>query len=146
MPLREATIDDIPALHNIRMAVRENVLHSPGLATTDDYARYLTTDGKGWLFEERGEIKGFAIVNTRAHEVWAMFVHPDAEGRGIGAKLHDALLEWYFEYFEDTLRLGTMPGTRAEQFYLRKGWKKQGGIRMNGEIRFTMSVTDYEKM
>ena len=145
MPLREATIDDIPALHAVRMAARENILRNPSLATPEDYTRYLTTDGKGWLFEEGGEVKGFAIVNTRAHEVWALFVHPDAEGRGIGRKLHDPLLEWYFEYFEDTLRIGAAPGTRAEKFYLKKGWKNQG-IRMNGEIRFTMSVTDYEKM
>lgn len=145
MPLREATTEDIPALHTIRMAVRENVLRNPGLVTTADYIRYLTTDGKGWLFEENGEIKGFAIVNTRAHEVWALFVHPDAEGRGIGRRLHDAMLEWYFEYFEETLRLGTVPNTRAEKFYIGKGWKNQG-IRLNGEIKFTMSVTDYEKM
>ncbi|RPD39907.1 GNAT family N-acetyltransferase [Chitinophaga barathri] len=145
MSLREATIDDIPALHTVRMAVRENALRNPGLVTTDDYIRYLTTDGKGWLFEENGEIIGFAVVNTRAHEVWALFVLPDAEGRGIGRRLHDAMLEWYFDFFEDTLRLGTAPGTRAEKFYLRKGWKNQG-IRMNGEIKFTMSVTDYEKL
>ncbi len=105
----KATTEDIPALHTIRMAVRENVLRNPGLVTTADYIRYLTTDGKGWLFEENGEIKGFAIVNTRAHEVWALFVHPDVEGRGIGRRLHDAMLEWYFEYFEETLRLVQRP-------------------------------------
>ena len=79
MLYREATIEDIPELHRVRMAVRENVLNNPHLVKPDDYMRFLTTHGKGWLCEVKNEVLGFAIIDTTNKNIWALFIHPDHE-------------------------------------------------------------------
>jgi GNAT superfamily N-acetyltransferase len=143
MKFREATVEDITVLHVIRMAVKENVLNNPMLVTTADYERYLTTDGRGWLCEIGGRIAGFGIIDTSENNIWALFVHPDHEGKGIGKEIQKLMLDWHFSNSKDTLWLGTSPSTRAESFYRSSGWKDMG-LRKNGEIRFEMSITDWE--
>jgi GNAT superfamily N-acetyltransferase len=74
-------------------------------------------------------------------EIWALFVDPNNEGLGIGGKLHDAMVTWYFGQGKTELILGTEPGTRAEGFYLHRGWVA-AGHKSNGEIIFKMSRKD----
>ncbi len=143
MFFREATIKDIKALHSIRMAVKENMLSNPLLVTEADYINFLTTHGKGWLCEIDDTIVGFAIVDTSDNNVWALFVHPDFEKKGVGRKLLEIMLNWFFEQSDKTLWLGTAPNTRAEKFYRLTGWKDKG-VRENGEIRFEMTYEDWK--
>ncbi|HEY0066496.1 MAG TPA: GNAT family N-acetyltransferase [Flavisolibacter sp.] len=135
MIYREATTNDIEQMHRVRMAVKENVLSNPALVTHQDYVNYLTTIGKGWLCESGGEVLGFAIVGTEEKNVWALFVSPEAEGKGIGKTLHNTLLDWYFSHHTEPLWLTTSPGTRAEEFYRRCGWTEVGR-QANGEVKF----------
>lgn len=51
MIFREAGIEDIPALHELRLSVKENVLSDPGRITFEMYETYLTKIGQGWLCE-----------------------------------------------------------------------------------------------
>lgn len=138
MTLRQALESDIPQLHEVRMAVRENVLNNPALVTEADYRRFLTTEGRGWLWEADGRVAGFAIVDTVSHNVWALFIHPDFEGKGIGKALQQTMLRWYFTQTGHTLWLSTGPGTRAEEFYRRTGWTETG-LTKGGETRFEMT-------
>ena len=140
--IREATPADIPTLHSIRTAVRENKLFDPGLIGADDYREFLTERGKGWLCEVDGEVAGFAIADLQGHNIWALFVNPDAEGKGIGRQLHDAMLRWYFAQTKEPVWLSTAPGTRAETFYHKAGWKETG-VYGKGEIRFEMCYEDW---
>ncbi|MGF6848256.1 GNAT superfamily N-acetyltransferase [Chitinophaga sp. W3I9] len=137
MIFREATTADIPGLQRVRGAVKENVLNNPDLVTTSDYIQYLTTDGRGWLCESAGVIVGFAIVDTHRHNIWALFVDPRTEAVGVGRELQRLMLDWYFAVYQTSLWLGTSPGTRAERFYTRSGWKN-AGLMKNGEVRFEM--------
>ena len=137
MVLREARVADIAAYMAVRYAVRENVLHNRRLVTDADNADYLTRRGKGWVAEEGGRIVGFAIVDLLGNSVWALFVHPDFEGQGIGRALHRTLLDWYFSQCRETLWLSTAPGTRAERFYRQAGWQSRG-LKENRELRFEM--------
>lgn len=139
MEIREAQVADIPRMAEIRLAVRENVLSSPALVTHDDYTEYLTRRGKGWVAEMDGQLVGFAIADLRNHSVWALFVHPSAERQGIGRSLHDALLAWYFGQTAHPLWLNTAPGTRAEGFYRRAGWRENGRTG-HGEVRFELAA------
>lgn len=139
MIYREATTSDIEQLHRVRMAVKENVLNNPALVTHQDYVNYLTTTGKGWLCESDGEVLGFAIVGTEEKNVWALFVSPEAEGKGIGKTLQNTLLDWYFSHYTEPLWLTTGPGTRAEEFYRRSGWTETGRL-ANGEVKFEMKA------
>ena len=96
MLIRQAYTADIPSLTEVRFAVRENVLNNPALVTADDYVDYLTRRGKGWVAEEDGRLAGFAIADVQDHSIWALFVHPNYDRRGIGRALHDEMLKWYF--------------------------------------------------
>ena len=142
--IREATVDDIREIHNIRMSVKENVLNNPLLVTDADYINYLMVEGKGWVYMLDNEIAGFAIVNTRENNIWALFVHPAHERKGIGKKLQHAMLDWFFTNSNETLWLGTAPNTRAENFYKKSGWRNLG-LRENGEIKFEMTYPNWMK-
>ena len=79
MILREAIISDIPQLHLIRIAVKENILPNPSLITANDYENFLTVRGKGWVCEVDNTIIGFAIIDLKEHNIWALFVSPEHE-------------------------------------------------------------------
>ena len=81
--------------------------------------------GKGWVCETDNKIIGFAIVSVLDNNVWALFLDPQFEGKGIGKKLHDEMMDWYFSQTDAGIWLSTAPGTRAEIFYRRAGWHKQ---------------------
>ena len=140
MFIREAAIKDIPAMHRIRVAVKENVLSNPVAVQEHDYILYVKNHA-AWVCEDSEHIKGFAIVDSELGEVWALFVDPDFEGNGIGSQLHDTMVDAYFATGQTELILGTEPRTRAEAFYRHKGWR-QIGNKSNGEIIFKMHRKD----
>jgi GNAT superfamily N-acetyltransferase len=136
MLFREALVADIPQLMHVRGAVRENRLSDPARVPYEDYVDYLTRRGQGWVAEnEAGRILGFAIADLLDHSIWALFVHPDYEGQGLGKALHDQMLTWYFQQTQHPVWLSTAPGTRADQFYRRQGWQETG-MTKDGEVRF----------
>jgi GNAT superfamily N-acetyltransferase len=141
---REATIEDIDNFMIVRMAVKENVLNTPSLVPREDNIAYLTTYGKGWVCEMDDQIVGFSIVGLTQRNVWALFVHPEFEGKGIGSKLHNMLLDWYFNQTTEKIWLGTEPKTKAETFYKKRGWTAVG-MHGNNEIKFEMTLDDWNK-
>jgi GNAT superfamily N-acetyltransferase len=140
MKNREALITDISAMHVIRMAVKENALSNHALITPSDYEEFLFTRGKGWVAEIDSTIIGFAICDLREENIWALFVHPDHEGKGVARALQKEMLDCYFTQ-KEYVWLGTAPGTRAEKFYRASGWKENG---MHGkEIKFELAKADW---
>lgn len=139
-------------MHRVRMSVLENQLSDPARVTRAHYREMLETRGKGWVYEvaggepretESNALVGFAIADNSTRSVWALFVEPGYEGRGIGRALHDVMIEWLFEAGEAPLWLTTDAGTRAARFYLAAGWKPDEGIdpsRRTGEARFTLTA------
>ena len=142
MILREATIEDIPQIQVVRNSVKENVLSDPALVSDQDCEIYITQKGKGWVCQIDDRIVGFSIVDVKDKNVWALFVHPEFETKGIGKKLHDIMLDWYFNQTKQTIWLGTAQDTRAEKFYRYKGWKEVG-THGKGEIKFEMRYEDW---
>jgi GNAT superfamily N-acetyltransferase len=144
MTIREAGVKDIEALSAIRLAVKENVLHNPALVTHKDYVDYLTVHGKGWLAEIYGVIAGFAIAGLEHNNIWALFVHPDFEKNGVGKQLHHTMMNWYFSQTDKPVWLTTAPGTRADAFYRKAGWKDVG---MSGnEVKFELRFSEWENV
>jgi len=144
MIFREATINDIPHIQIVRNSVKENQLSDPALVSDLNCKEYLTVRGKGWVCEIDNHIVGFSIADIQGNNIWALFVLPGYEGKGIGKKLHDLMLDWYFDQTEKTVWLSTAPGTRAEEFYKQAGWKVVG-IHGKGETKFEMSFSDWRK-
>ena len=144
MVFREARIPDIPQIQIVRHSVRENVLSDPALVSDQDCEEYITLRGRGWVCETDHRIVGFAIADLKDHNIWALFVHPEFAGRGIGRTLHDIMLEWYFTQTREKVWLSTAPGTRAESFYRTAGWKDRGRL-ASGEIKFELDWEQYLK-
>lgn len=143
MIFREATPDDIKDIQVVRHTVKENTLSNPALVTDKDCEDFITVRGKGWVCEVENQIVGFAIADLQDHNIWALFLRPEFEGRGIGRELHRLMLNWYFSKTHETVWLGTAPGTRAAGFYRKAGWTETG---MHGvELKFEMSYTDWKK-
>lgn len=140
---REAVIADIPAIQIVRHLVKENRLSDPSLVTDADCIRYITVRGKGWVCEAQEKIIGFAIADLEDDNIWALFIDPDHEGKGIGRKLQILMMDWYFDQGKEKVWLSTAPGTRAERFYRTSGWKETG---YHGkEIRFEMTKEQWKK-
>lgn len=125
---------DIKEAHRVRLSVQENRLTST-VITEQDYIDAVTRTGCGWVAEIDGVIRGFAIANRETCSVWALFVEPGFERRGIGRALHDVMLEWMRSAGCESAWLETEPGTRAEAFYRQAGWQP-AGVTAKGDARF----------
>ncbi len=140
--LRPSSVDDIPAMHRVRVSVRENRLSDPAQIAERDYLAFVQA-GTAWVAELAGEVVGFAALDATTGTVWALFVDPEAEGAGIGRALHDNMIGWARELKLRRLSLSTAPGTRAELFYVAAGWVRDGSA-SSGEVLFRMSLPDAE--
>lgn len=145
MFFRDATIHDIFQIQIVRNSVKENQLSDPNLVSDQDCIDFISVRGKGWVCEDNGTIVGFSIVDFKNHNIWALFVNPEYEKKGIGRRLHDIMLEYYFSKTGETVWLGTAPGTRAEFFYKKAGWKLVGK-HGNNEIKFEMTLENWNKL
>lgn len=144
MTFRTAAIADIKQIQVVRNAVKENTLSNPNLVTDKDCETFLTQRGKGWVCEVDKQLVGFAIVDLEDDNVWALFVDPKFEKQGIGKKLHQLMLAWYFDQNKERVWLGTAPNTRAEAFYRRLGWQEIG-THGKGEVKFEMTKQNWLK-
>jgi len=134
--LRQALRSDIPGMHRVRRAVRENPLTSD-VIREEHYIPAIESSGRGWVVEEAGEVRAFAVGNGQTGNIWALFVDPAHEGRGFGRQLQAVMVDWLFSEGLERLNLGTAPGTRAEAFYRATGWTYLG-IDAHGEASFEM--------
>ncbi len=142
MIFREAQVSDIRQIQMVRHSVKENILSDPALVTDKDCEEFLTVRGKGWVCMIDGNVVGFSIADLKENNIWALFVHPEHEGKGIGKRLHKEMLDWYFNKTKKKVWLGTAPNTRAEKFYRMNGWKEVG-MHGKGEIKFEMCFADW---
>jgi GNAT superfamily N-acetyltransferase len=134
---REAHVEDIAALAEIRLSVTENVLSDPRKVTPEMYASYLSVAGKGWLCEVDGEAVGFSVAFLRDASIWALFVKPGYEGRGIGTRLLKLATSWLFDMGASSISLSTDANTRADRMYESQGWKR-GEIKSDGEVGYRL--------
>ena len=139
---REALLSDIPQIQRVRNAVKENQLSDPSLVPDKDVEDFMFRRGKGWVAESGDQILGFAIADLVDSNIWALFIDPDHEAKGIGTKLHRIMLDWYFDQGKETVWLGTAPKSRAEIFYRMQGWTETG-LHGKGEVKFEMTSEEW---
>jgi GNAT superfamily N-acetyltransferase len=145
MIFREAVIADIKQIQVVRNSVKENTLSNPNLVTDEDCEEFITTRGKGWVCEIDLQIVGFAIADLKEYNIWALFLDPKFESKGIGQRLHKLMLDWYFTQTTITVWLGTAFNTRAEAFYKKAGWIEVG---TNGakEMKLEMTYENWRQL
>lgn len=141
MMIREMGFADIPAAHAIRLRVRENQLSDPSVITDQDYHAFMARNSGSWVCEVDGAIAGFVMVDVEKRNLWALFVAPEHEFKGVGRMLHEAMLAWYFGR-ADMLRLSTAPDTRAEAFYRNAGYLFVGNTSDGRERIFELHRQD----
>jgi GNAT superfamily N-acetyltransferase len=132
--VRRARPADIARIMTIRHAVRENRLSDPNSVTAADCAAFIERS-EIWVWEEDGLIIGFAAGDTRDGWVWALFVDPNYEGRGIGRVLLMRACSTLRAAGYPLATLSTGEGTRAERFYRGRDWTATGRNH-KGEIVF----------
>ena len=142
MNFRQAIPEDIPQIQIVRNSVKENQLSNPNLIPDDLVEEFITKRGKGFVCEIDDIIVGFSIVNFVENNVWALFLLPEFEGKGIGKKIHQLMLDEYFSKTKETIWLSTEANSRAETFYKKQGWKNAGFH--GNEVKFEMSFEDWK--
>jgi GNAT superfamily N-acetyltransferase len=135
--LRPARPEDWDAVMELRLSVTENRLSDPSRVTREIYEDYITRRGRGWVAEADGAILGFCIAALDG-EVWALFVRPGCEGRGVGQALMRACVDWLTAQGVGEAVLETGAGTRAEAFYRRFGWIEAG--RGRADVTFKLPL------
>ena len=138
MKFRQAAVADIPAICDVRLSVKENVLSNPEKITYQMCEDYLDKLGRGWVCEIDDKIVGFSYAASADHSIWALFVHPQFEGRGIGKRLLRLAADWLFECGTEKVILATEADTRADKFYQAQGWHR-GEMKDNSEVYFTLA-------
>ncbi len=136
--IRRAQIEDVPHLMRIRASVRENILSDPAKVLASLVVEFIAHSGI-WLWEENGAVLGFASADTRDGSIWALFVDPVAEGRGIGRALLPQALDDLRAKGWKQARLSTNADSRADRFYRRNGWTPHD-LLPNGERLFTLDL------
>ena len=137
LSIRSATAVDIPSMHSIRLAVRENRLSDSAIGE-GHYLPYVES-GNAWVAISENRIVGFAALDVAGASVWALFVDPACEGLGVGRVLQEQVIAAATNHDLTRLELTTSPGTRAERFYKHTGWKPLEATE-KGEIRFGLDL------
>ena len=134
--LRQATVADMSGLWDVRYSVTENTL-TRGRLSDEDVRREIEDTGRGWVIDDGGAIKAFAIGNAQSGNIWALFVLPAAQGMRYGHRLHEIMIDWLHAQGAPTLWLTTGSQTRACGFYERRGWQRVA-VTDSGEARYEL--------
>ncbi|MFV3288988.1 GNAT family N-acetyltransferase [Pseudomonas sp. NY11955] len=131
--LRLATPDDIEVLFDIRTSVTQNHLSREQLHELGITAQVLAEAiGNGpcvWIAQWQQEAVGFAMVDREQGELFALFVRPGHEGKGLGRMLLQQAEKALFERHH-VIHLTTDgdEAVRANDFYRRSGWVCTGAV------------------
>jgi GNAT superfamily N-acetyltransferase len=137
LTIRPANAADTPGLFEVRTSVVENALSRDELAalgiTEISIADMIAQAPCAWGANEDGRIVGFSIVNLDDGALFATFVLPTNEGRGIGRRLVQPAGKALFEQHA-VAWLETGEANRAAGFYRRLGWGNEHDIG-GGDVR-----------
>ena len=131
--IRAGSPSDIDQIVQVRTAVRENHLSVEQMAQIGITPRMITAgmergDLGCWVAEKQGRIIAFAMADRRDASIFALFVLPGHEGKGLGTALLTECEGWLKAQGITEATLSTGRGTRAYQFYCRRGWQPTGQI------------------
>ncbi len=93
--IRQGRPEDAESIADAFVASLESLTFLPHLHTVEEHRRFIgevvPRDHEIWVAEEDGRVVGLAAIgeDTLGH----LYVHPDAQGRGIGTALLDKTKE-----------------------------------------------------
>jgi ribosomal protein S18 acetylase RimI-like enzyme len=93
------------------------------------WGRYIgVEDVAVFVAEQEGPIVGFASAGPASEvehtgELYALYLHPDAWGTGIGSALLDTAVAWLAERWTEAVLSVAEQNPRARRFYESHGWQ-----------------------
>lgn len=135
--IRPAETADVAGIFNVRTSVNENTLSVAELAdmgiTPESVAAMIAAELCAWVAVESETIVGFSMIDQQEGSLFAAFVLPSHEGRGVGRSLvNEAEKQLFAQHAACWLETGS--ATRAAGFYRRLGWLNEQDAG-NGDIR-----------
>ncbi|MDC8756431.1 GNAT family N-acetyltransferase [Janthinobacterium fluminis] len=136
--IRLADATDIDTIFDIRTSVKENHLSRDQLAergiTHDAIREALLAAPCIWMADVNGTAAGFAMADGAEGSIFAAFVRPESEGRGLGRLLMDKAETFLFQQHQ-RIWLETDGASRASGFYRKLGWLPVACL-PGGDVRF----------
>lgn len=148
MTLREASPGDVPALAALmRSTFSDTFPHYPprelAAHLAEFYSDARTRQGlahptrRTWVADRGGELMGYAVagdadlphpdVTPEAGQLHRLYVHRDAQGRGLGARLFETALAWLAQSGRSPVYIGVWEhNLKAQAFYARYGFAPVG--------------------
>ena len=138
--IRRGVSTDVETIFQIRTGVTQNHLSYEQLEkrgiTRDSVAEALDAEPCCWVAEWEGQIAAFTMIDAETGSIFALFVRPDMEGRGLATLLMNEAEKALFST-HSSIWLTTDPAdhVRANGFYRHSGWLPVG-IDDHGEMRY----------
>lgn len=129
MQIRRAEVGDIEGIFSVRTRVVENHMTHAELAeigvTATALPAMLDGPGCGWVALDGASVVAFAMANAQQASIFALFVLPAYENRGLGRRLLHAAEQWLRAQGCLHLWLETDANdhVRAHGFYRHLGWR-----------------------
>lgn len=147
MTLRDANVEDVEDLFDIRCSVTENhqsreELASLGITVESVKEMVASGDYVTTITEVDGQAVGFSMAQISEGYVFACFVRAECHGQGVGGALMKAAEEGLRRagVKEAWLSTGEEERFRAPGFYRYLGWVDSGYLD-DGQIRFTKRLS-----
>jgi GNAT superfamily N-acetyltransferase len=128
---RLALPSDIKGIFDVRTSVKENHLsreEMERMGITESVVTNMIEKRRcAWVAEEDGKVTGFSMILPEEACLFAAFVLPKYEGRGLGRILVGLAEQEIFKHHE-VAWLETDKNSRAAGFYRRLGWIEKGNV------------------
>lgn len=123
--IRQAQAYDVEGIFSVRTSVTENHLsreemRGMGISETT-VCNMIEEDLCAWVATDDDEVVGFSMILREKGSLFALFVLPEYEGRGIGRRLIQIAEQELFRQHE-VVWLETNKNSRAAKFYIQLGW------------------------
>lgn len=135
--IRRAEESDIGEIVDICTTAKENTFNTPELPPRD--LADIIKEGGSFVCCEGRKIIGVGLAEDNGF-VFALYVRPEWDNKGIGKKLLNTMLYWIHEKGVSQAFLVTAPGTKADKFYEKHGWVR-GNINTDGERVYYYALT-----
>ena len=131
--IRTARLSDIEGMFDVRTSVIENHLSREEMRqmgiTESVVGDMVEKSLCAWVATENNKIIGFSMIFPDEGCLFAAFVLPEYEGKGIGRRLVMLAEQELFQH-HDIAWLETDKNSRAAKFYMQLGWGN--GTDLNG--------------
>lgn len=138
--LRRARPDDAPFCVTLRGLTRENAVSASRLQelgiTAATWAADIASNAlPGWVAVSADGLLGYCFGASDSGEVVVLALHPSAEGRGLGKRLLQLVVDDLRSLGHRRLFLGCSsdPQVRSYGFYRHLGWRSTGRLDALGD-------------